>query len=83
MMAVRAKFRHCREVIKLKIYHCASGKDYELPEKCCAFCKHCTDIFWDYTNGPYMFLCELTPPAGTATFGDIRVDCKDFIEEGD
>lgn len=24
----------------------------------CVFCKHCTDIFWDYTHGPYMLFCE-------------------------
>ena len=28
------------------------------PRKCCLICKHCTDIFWDYTNGPYMTFCE-------------------------
>jgi len=25
----------------------------------CFFCRHCTDIFFDYTHGPYMFMCEL------------------------
>ena len=25
----------------------------------CVFCKHCTDIFWDYTNLIYMLVCEL------------------------
>ena len=24
----------------------------------CFFCEKCTDIFWDYSNGPYMFTCE-------------------------
>lgn len=24
----------------------------------CVFCKHCTDMFWDYTHGPYMIFCE-------------------------
>ena len=28
------------------------------PRKCCLICKHCTDIFWDYTHGPYMLFCE-------------------------
>lgn len=23
----------------------------------CVFCEHC-DVFWDYTNGPYLFLCD-------------------------
>ena len=26
--------------------------------KNCLICKHCTDIFWDYTHGPYMTVCE-------------------------
>ena len=25
----------------------------------CLFCKHLRDIFWDYTNGPYMLFCDL------------------------
>jgi hypothetical protein len=24
----------------------------------CFFCEHLTDVFWDYTCGPYMFICE-------------------------
>ena len=27
-------------------------------KKNCLICKHCTDIFWDYTHGPYMVICE-------------------------
>ena len=26
----------------------------------CLVCKHCTDMFYDYTNGPYMVMCEYT-----------------------
>lgn len=29
------------------------------PDKSCLFCDHMTDVFWDYTNGPYCFRCEL------------------------
>ena len=28
-----------------------------LPDKCCAFCSHCSDVFYDYSNGPYLYLC--------------------------
>lgn len=24
----------------------------------CFGCTHCTDIWYDYTNGPYMFHCD-------------------------
>ena len=30
------------------------------PEKACVFCDHCTDVFWDYTNGPYMVFCDIS-----------------------
>jgi hypothetical protein len=29
------------------------------PKKHCLFCAHCTDWFWDYTSGPYAYICEL------------------------
>jgi hypothetical protein len=28
----------------------------------CVFCQHCTDVLWDYTNGPYMVFCDLNRP---------------------
>lgn len=28
----------------------------DAPDNCCLFCRHCTDVFWDYTHGPYLFL---------------------------
>jgi len=30
-----------------------------VPEESCCTCKHCTDVFWDYSNGIYMLICEL------------------------
>ena len=27
-------------------------------KKSCYFCKHLTDIWLDYSNGPYMFACN-------------------------
>lgn len=27
-------------------------------DKDCVFCKHCSDVFWDYTNLIYLILCE-------------------------
>ena len=33
-----------------------------LPENCCVFCKHCTDFFYDYTNGPYLRFCDINHP---------------------
>ena len=27
-------------------------------DKDCIFCDH-SNVFWDYTNGPYMFICDM------------------------
>lgn len=35
-----------------------TGDVYKFPTTHCVFCKHCKDLFWDYTNGPYMFMCD-------------------------
>lgn len=42
-----------------KEFRCANGKTYGAHEKSCLFCKHNTDIFYDYTHGPYMFICDI------------------------
>lgn len=50
------------ETCKLREFICQDGffnKQCFLPLNHCCFCKHCTDIFWDYTNGVYLTLCEL------------------------
>ncbi len=51
------------------------------PERACLFCEHCTDIWWDYTSGPYLFFCD--------KYEDVtKVDgpsgnCPDFQEDKD
>lgn len=40
-------------------FECDNGKQYRFPKKHCAFCDNCTDILFDYINGPYMFICDL------------------------
>lgn len=37
----------------------ATGKQYVARETSCLFCKYCTDVFWDYTNGIYLVYCAL------------------------
>lgn len=55
----------------LKKYEC---EYYTCMAPCnhCLFCKHCTDVFFDYSNGPYLFICELGKNYG---------ECVDFEEE--
>ena len=43
---------------ELKPFKCDNGRVYNFPEKHCAFCKNCTHVLYDYTNGPYLFLCD-------------------------
>ena len=59
-------------------FYCANGKTYMGKEKCCLFCDHCTDIFYDYTNGPYMWLCNIQQDTEIGVQGL----CKHF-EEGE
>ena len=60
----------------------------EAHPRSCFFCDHLTDIFWDYTNGPYLFItdddchhldhqCE--PCMDLLTI--LRDGCEDCIEE--
>lgn len=58
--------------------------EVDVTENHCLFCKHCRDVFWDYTNGPYAFGCRLTEDNGIfkAYFGAPE-NCENFEEEED
>lgn len=46
----------------------------------CLVCKHCTDVFWDYTHGPYTLICEYNNfPDCIEQHG--RATCDKFEEE--
>ncbi len=51
----------------------------DAPARSCLFCEHCTDVFWDYTNGPYMFLCDANADVEAA----LANRCGSFKEEAD
>ena len=53
------------------------GKTVFAHSKACLFCDHCTDIFWDYTNGPYMICCELELDSQNG----FRGECPSFKED--
>ena len=59
----------------MKIYRCDNGSYYVGPQRSCLLCKHCTDLYWDYTHGPYMFFCELGL--------DVSMDCDKFEDDTD
>lgn len=41
-----------------RVFHCANGKGYQARYNSCLFCSRCSDVFYDYTHGPYLFICE-------------------------
>jgi hypothetical protein len=55
-----------------KPFECESGIVYNMPSNHCVFCGHCTDIFYDYSNGPYMCICDIG--------GNGYKECKLFSE---
>ena len=46
--------------------------------KACFFCDHCTDIFYDYTVGPYLFVC--TKGHSDEIERGLEGKCPDFQE---
>lgn len=46
------------------------GLKGKAPAKSCLFCDHMTDMFWDYTNGPYWFRCELNKDTSIGYCGE-------------
>lgn len=61
---------------ELREFVCENGIVYKCHPKCCLFCQHCADVFYDYTNGPYMTLCELNLDEDTGREGN----CARFLD---
>lgn len=68
-----------KELDTAKVYTIYKCEYYEVlaPVDSCYFCKHLTDIFWDYTNGPYAFACE----KGLDIVPGVKGYCNSFEEE--
>lgn len=41
----------------MKIWVCDNGKAFLAFKDSCFFCEH-GEVFWDYTNGPYLVVCD-------------------------
>ena len=48
-----------KESKNMRIFKCENGFEYKCPDTACVFCDHCTDIFYDYTHGPYLMFCDV------------------------
>lgn len=56
------------------------GFKYHLPFTACVFCKHCIDIWWDFSHGIYALDCEKNMNIREIN-GNITGECEHFIEE--
>lgn len=63
----------------MKEFLCDSGKIYKLPDRACVFCQHCIAIFWDYSHGIYLLICE--KEKSESEFGNVPCICKDFTDD--
>lgn len=61
-----------------RIFEAITGKKYIAKKYACLFCKHCSEILVDYTNGPYLVACELEP--GRDCWEWFSKRCPDFEE---
>lgn len=60
-------------------YECGEMTVWGMPPTHCVFCKHCTDVFWDYSSGPYMFGCGKDL---RATVMETGWSCEGFEDNG-
>lgn len=49
-------------------------------DKDCIFCKHC-ECLWDYTNGPYVFFCDLQREEASEAPTSEEHTCEKFEED--
>ena len=59
---------------RMSPFKCDNGHTYMAFNHSCVFCKHC-DLFWDYTNGPYAFLCDVD---GAPEKDGLAGDCERY-----
>lgn len=59
-----------------RVYTMEIGWKIYAPEKCCLFCDHCTDIFYD-SGGIYATWCDIDKDTYVGSLGE----CEYFVEE--
>lgn len=63
----------------MRTFETKTGLSFNVKQdKCCVFCFHCSDIFYD-TSGPYMIFC--TKENKCADTHNIDGLCEQFIEK--
>jgi len=78
----RTKILKDGTMLTQRLYCLEPGFSVWCPDKSCAFCKHCNDLFYDYTSGPYMFLCD-EDQNGELDMTDVGCigKCDRFVED--
>lgn len=67
-----------------KVFELADGRKIGAHKHSCLFCKHCSDIFWDYTNGIYGVICDINWYTAESMHEHINLSfdgqCERFVE---
>lgn len=67
-----------------KVFELADGRKIGAHKHSCLFCKHCSDIFWDYTNGIHTIICDIDWDDADSMYEHINLSfdgkCKSFEE---
>ena len=58
-------------------FECDNGRVYRFPARHCAFCRYCTHVLYDYSHGPYLFLCDI----GAKDYRTCGKFCEEESEE--
>lgn len=61
-------------------YQLEGGYTVEAPDRCCLFCDHCTDIWWDW-GGIWGLTCDINDEVEVLKGAEGQ--CERFVEEAD
>lgn len=59
-------------------YQLEGGYTVEAPDRCCLFCDHCTDIWWDW-GGIWGLTCDIHDEVEVLKGAEGQ--CERFVEE--
>lgn len=66
----------------MRVYECEYYAVYA-HTRSCFFCKHCSDMWFDYQNGPYMYICSYPTKADMEdhSIEGMKGKCNNFEED--
>lgn len=57
-----------------------NSKSVVCKEGSCLICEFCDCVIWDYTNGPYMAICELELEMETCNKFSLAKGCEKYVQ---